>query len=257
VERAELRAVLETPGAIVPVFQPIFDLRSRDIVAYEALTRFPVDAGHSTQEWFELAHRHGLAVEFEAATVQAALAVPGRPVGISLSLNISPDVLLTGRDQLGLPDDLTAITIEITEDALVTEGVDLELALHDLRARGARIAVDDAGAGYSGFAQLARIRPDIIKLDRSLVQRVNTEPTKAAVIRAFVGYARDTGALICAEGIETAGELNVVGNLGAATGQGSLLGQPRRRWSTMPQTTTLTPPKTDARITQLRPAASA
>ena len=147
VERAELEPCSTPLGRSCPVFQPIFDLRSHDIVAYEALTRFPADAGHSTQEWFELAHRHGLAVELQAAAVQAALAVPGRPAGVSLSLNISPEVLLTGRDQLGLPDDLTAITIEVTEDALVTEGLDLELALHDLRARGARIAVDDAGAG--------------------------------------------------------------------------------------------------------------
>lgn len=206
-ERAELRTLLGTPRSIVPVFQPIFDLCSRDIVAYEALTRFLVDASHTTQEWFELAHRHGLAIELEAAAMRAALAVPGRPAGVSLSLNISPEVLLTGHEALGLPDDLCAITIEVTENALVTEGADLERALHDLRARGARIAVDDAGAGYAGFAQLARVRPDIIKLDRSLVRNVNTDPTKAAFIRAFVGYARDTGALICAEGIESAGEL--------------------------------------------------
>ena len=143
-------------------------------------------------------------------------------------------MLLAGRDKLGLPDELSGITFEITENALVTEGPELELALQDIRARGARIAVDDAGAGYAGFAQLVRVRPDIVKLDRSLVQSVDTEPTKAAVIKAFVGFADDTGALICAEGIETAAELHIVTELGAATGQGYLLGRPQAGWAPGP-----------------------
>jgi diguanylate cyclase (GGDEF)-like protein len=229
-ERAQLLAVLDTPGAITPVFQPIFDLRSQEVVGYEALSRFPAEAGYTPQQWFDLARKHGLAVELEAAAVRAALQVPGRPAGVSLSLNLSPEALLSGRDALNLPDDLSAITIEVTENALVTEGPELELALQDLRARGARIAVDDAGAGYAGFAQLVRVRPDVVKLDRSLVESVNVQPTKAAVIKAFVGFAQDTGALICAEGIETAGELRVVRLLGSATGQGFLLGRPDADW---------------------------
>jgi diguanylate cyclase (GGDEF)-like protein len=230
IERAQLLAVLDTPGAITPVFQPIFDLRSQEVVGYEALSRFPAEAGYTPQQWFDLARKHGLAVELEAAAVRAALDVPGRPAGISLSLNLSPEALLSGREALNLPEDLSAITIEVTENALVTEGPELELALQDLRARGARIAVDDAGVGYAGFAQLVRVRPDVVKLDRSLVESVNVQPTKAAVIKAFVGFAQDTGALICAEGIETAGELRVVRLLGSATGQGFLLGRPDSGW---------------------------
>jgi diguanylate cyclase (GGDEF)-like protein len=230
IERAQLLAVLDTPGAITPVFQPIFDLRSQEVVGYEALSRFPAEAGYTPQEWFDLARKHGLAVELEAAAVRAALEVPGRPAGASLSLNLSPEALLAGRERLNLPEDLSAITVEVTENALVTEGPELELALQDLRARGARIAVDDAGVGYAGFAQLVRVRPDVVKLDRSLVESVNVQPTKAAVIKAFVGFAEDTGALICAEGIETAGELHVVRALGSATGQGFLLGRPDIDW---------------------------
>jgi diguanylate cyclase (GGDEF)-like protein len=226
-----LRALIEQPRAITPVFQPIFDLRSLDVIGYEALSRFPADSGRTTQEWFDLAHRYGMATALEGAAAKAALAIPGRPAGASLSLNVSPEVLLYGREHLGLPEDLSDITIEVTEDALVTEGVELEQALLDLRARGARIAVDDAGAGYAGFAQLVRVRPDVIKLDRSLIENVNTDPTKAAVVKAFVGYAGDTGALICAEGIETQGELHRVTRLGVATAQGYLLGRPLAGWA--------------------------
>ncbi|HEY2868605.1 MAG TPA: bifunctional diguanylate cyclase/phosphodiesterase [Gaiellales bacterium] len=257
IERAQLLAILDTPGSITPVFQPIFDLRSQEVVGYEALSRFPAEVGYSPQEWFDLARKHGLAVELEAAAVQAALAVPGRPGGVSLSLNLSPEALLSGRATLNLPADLSAITIEVTENALVTEGPELELALQDLRARGARLAVDDAGVGYAGFAQLVRVRPDVVKLDRSLVESVNVQPTKAAVIKAFVGFAQDTGALICAEGIETAGELRVVRLLGSATGQGFLLGRPDTDWAPAGPALELPAPRpAEAGVLKLRRAAS-
>lgn len=225
-ERAELVAIIDDPAAIVPVFQPIVDLRTGEVVGHEALSRFP-DAGWRTpQEWFDLAHAHDLAIEFEAAAVRAALHAPERPALPFVNLNISPKVLLTARDRIGLPDDLSTITIEVTEDELVTEGRDLEIALHQLRARGARIAIDDAGAGYAGFAQLVRVRPDVIKLDRSLVEGVDTEPLKAAVVKAFVQFAESARAIICAEGIETAEQLQTLTTLGADAGQGYLLGRP-------------------------------
>ena len=229
-ERAELSALLQNPQSLTPVYQPIFDLRDGRVVGFEALTRF-ASTERPPQEWFDLAQRHGKALELETAALRAAIATPDRPAGTTLSLNISPDVLLRGPERLGLPDDLAGVIIEVTENALVTDGVDLERALHDLRARGARIAVDDAGAGYAGFGQLVRVRPDIIKLDRSLIREVDSTPTKAAVLRAFIGYARDTGATICAEGIETDGELQTVTTLGATLGQGYLLGRPQAEWA--------------------------
>jgi diguanylate cyclase (GGDEF)-like protein len=225
-ERAELVAIIDDPGAIIPVFQPIVDLRTGEVVGHEALSRFPAAGWRTPQEWFDLAHAHDLAIEFEAAAVRAALEAPGRPALRFVNLNISPKVLLSARDRIGLPDDLSAITIEVTEDELVTEGRDLEIALHELRARGARIAIDDAGAGYAGFAQLVRVRPDVIKLDRSLIEGVDTEPLKAAVVKAFVEFAESARAIICAEGIETVGQLQTLSALGADTGQGFLLGRP-------------------------------
>ena len=225
-ERAELLAIIDSPTAIAPVFQPIVDLHTGEVIGHEALSRFPEAEWRNPQEWFRLAQAHDLAVELEAAAVRAALEAPGRPTVPGINLNISPNVLLSARDRIGLPDDLSAITIEVTEDALVTEGPELELALLELRARGARIAVDDAGARYAGFAQLVRVRPDVIKLDRSLVAGVDADPLKAAVVRAFVGFAGSAHAVVCAEGIETAAELHTITSLGADSGQGYLLGRP-------------------------------
>jgi diguanylate cyclase (GGDEF)-like protein len=225
-ERAELLAIIDDPAAIAPVFQPIVDLRNGEVIGHEALSRFPGAAWRNPQEWFQLAHAHDLAIDLEAAAVRAALEAPGRPSVPAVNLNISPKVLLSARDHIGLPADLSAITIEVTEDALVTEGPDLELALLELRTRGARIAVDDAGAGYAGFAQLVRVRPDVIKLDRSLIAGVDADPLKAAVVKAFVQFAESAEAVVCAEGIETAAELVTITGLGVDAGQGYLLGRP-------------------------------
>ncbi len=260
-ERAELLAILDDPSAITPVYQPIVDLQTGEVLAHEALSRFPAADWRNPQEWFELAHAHDLAVELEAAAVRAALASPIRPLVPGVNLNISPKVLLSARDRIGLPDDLSAITIEVTEDALVTEGPDLELALHELRARGARIAVDDVGTGYAGFAQLVRVRPDVIKLHRSLIAGVDTDPLKAAVVTAFVGFAGSAHAVVCAEGIETPAELQTVTSLGADSGQGYLLGRPAPAGAAGPAPlVALTWPEPDApaaNVVPLRRAASA
>ena len=260
-ERAELLAIIDDPNAIAPVYQPIVDLRTGEVIGHEALSRFPEADWRNPQEWFQLAHAHDLAIELEAAAVRAALEAPGRPAVPCVNLNISPKVLLSARNRIGLPDDLSAITIEVTEDALVTEGPELELALRELRARGARIAVDDAGAGYAGFAQLVRVRPDVIKLDRTLVTGVDADPLKAAVIRAFVQFADSAQAVVCAEGIETPAELHTITSLGADSGQGFLLGRPTPGGAAGPAPLLALPrPEPDAptaNVVPLRRAASA
>jgi diguanylate cyclase (GGDEF)-like protein len=260
-ERAELLAILDDPEAIAPVYQPIVDLHTGEVIGHEALSRFPDAGWRNPQEWFQLAHAHDLAIELEAAAVRAALDAPGRPAVPCVNLNISPKVLLSARNRIGLPEDLSAITIEVTEDALVTEGPELEHALLELRARGARIAVDDAGAGYAGFAQLVRVRPDVIKLDRTLVTGVDADPLKAAVVRAFVQFASSAQAVVCAEGIETPAELHTITSLGANSGQGFLLGRPTPGGAIGPAPlVALTRPEHDAaapNVVPLRRAASA
>jgi len=132
-----------------------------------------------------------------------------------------------------LPADLAGLVIEITEHERVGDEDELRSQLAPLRERGARIAVDDAGAGYAGLQQVMRIHPDIIKLDRSLVAEVDSDPAKAALIDAFARFARGTGAVVCAEGIETAAELRVVADLDVTYGQGFGLGKPQAPWASM------------------------
>jgi diguanylate cyclase (GGDEF)-like protein len=231
-ERAEVAALLERDDAITPVFQPIVSLSTGTVAGYEALARFP-SADRRPDEWFALAQRVGLGPQLEARAVAAALAAPGRPGDTYLSFNLSPSALASPEVVAVLPDDLTGMVVEITEHERVADERELREQLAPLRARGARIAVDDAGAGYAGLQQVMRIQPDIIKLDRSLVADVDHDPAKAALIDAFVRFARGTGAVVCAEGIETAGELRLVADLDVTYGQGFGLARPAAPWASM------------------------
>ncbi|GAC1322037.1 MAG: hypothetical protein NVSMB25_16650 [Thermoleophilaceae bacterium] len=230
-DRAAIEALLGLPDAIVPVYQPLVSLSTGHVAGYEALARFPHPPARRPDEWFALAHGCGLGAELEARAVSEALAAPGRPAGTYLSFNLSASTLGSEEVLAVLPADLGDIVIEITENERVLDDGLLIERLAPLRARGARVAVDDAGAGYSGLQQVMRIQPDIIKLDRSLVGGVDTDPAKAALIDSFVRFARRTDAVVCAEGIETADELKVLADLDVSFGQGFGLARPAPPWA--------------------------
>jgi hypothetical protein len=100
-----------------------------------------------------------------------------------------------------------------------------------VRARGGRLAVDDAGAGYAGLKHVMRIAPDLIKLDRSIVAGVHGDPARAALVASFVRYARDSNATVCAEGIETLDDLVRLADLDVTYGQGYAIAPPAAPWA--------------------------
>jgi EAL domain-containing protein (putative c-di-GMP-specific phosphodiesterase class I) len=229
-QREDFASLIARPEAVRPVFQPIVALASGEPVGYEALARFEGKPGLPPSWWFSQAHRFGLGAALEAESVGAALAAENRPSGTFLSINLSPSALASSQVRERLPSDLRGIVLEITEEERVLDVEGLQRDLDPLRARGARIAVDDAGEGYAGLQQVMSMRADIIKLDRALVADVNTDPAKVALIGSLVHFARSTGAAICAEGIETLDELRVLIHLGVAYGQGWALGRPGAPW---------------------------
>jgi diguanylate cyclase (GGDEF)-like protein len=228
---ASVQAVLDEPDGLVPVFQPMVSLDTGQVAGYEALARFPHPPARRPDEWFAVARRVGLGPQLEARALRAALQASGRPAGTFLSFNLSASALTSSEAIAVLPADLSDFVIEITENERVGDDDRLARALEPLRKRGARIAVDDAGAGYSGLQQVMRIQPDIIKLDRSLVANVDSDPAKAALIDSFVRFARRTGASVCAEGIETPEELKVLADLDVNLGQGFGLARPAAPWA--------------------------
>jgi diguanylate cyclase (GGDEF)-like protein len=232
-ERAEIEGLLERERPVIPFFQPLVSLSTGRILGFEALSRFPDPPGRGPDAWFAQAARCGLAARLEAAALRAALAAEGRPPGTFLSINLSPSTLGSAEVQAVLPPDMTGLVVEITEHELADDLDALEQELAALRARGARIAVDDAGVGYSGLQQVMRIQPDVIKLDRSLVMNLHEDPAKEALIDSFVRFARRTGASVCAEGIETMEELKLLADLDVTYGQGYVLARPAPDWGTV------------------------
>ena len=229
-ERAELHSLLDRSRALRMAVQPILDLRTGRLAGYEALARFP--GGRPPDACFAQAYAHGLGFKLEAAAVRAALELPERPEGTYLAVNLSANALASDDVQAVLPDRLDGLVIEITEHEPLGDEPELRAALDDARARGARLAVDDAGSGYAGLKSVAALAPDLIKLDRTLIQGVEQDPIKAALIEAFVRYARDSGVGVVAEGIETLEELNRLAELDVSFGQGYGIARPDQPYPT-------------------------
>jgi diguanylate cyclase (GGDEF)-like protein/PAS domain S-box-containing protein len=230
-QRAEIESVLDDPSGITMVFQPIMDLRTGRVAGYESLSRFNREPRRTPDLWFAQAHRHGLGYALEAKAIQAALAwADSRPAGAYLTFNLSPSSLLSDHVMRVLPQRLDGLVIEITENELVSGDPAIHRALAGLRGRGARLAVDDTGAGYAGLTHVMRLQPDIIKLDRALTTGVDLDPAKAPLISSFVRYARDIDAAVCAEGVETLAELERLADLDVAYGQGYGIARPSPPW---------------------------
>ena len=229
-QRAEIEELLSLPDPIVSVFQPVVSIANGRLIGYEALARFPSQSGRSPDSWFAQAHGCGLGAELEAAGLRAALRSTGRPLGTHLAVNVSPSALASDCVQRVLAGNLEGLVIEITEHEFVPDDDSLATTIADLRARGASIAIDDAGAGHAGLKQLMRVRPDIVKLDRALISGIHDDQAQTALVESFVRFSRDVGAIVCAEGIESLDELAVLADLDVEWGQGYVLGRPGPPW---------------------------
>lgn len=224
----QVREVLDL-GQFNSVFQPIYDLDDGELLAVEALTRF-----HDTlppqppDVWFARAAQVGLGVEFELATLEAALeAARDLPEPVALALNASPAVLDDPRMSNLLDRHAhRRLIVEVTEHAIVDDYTSLQAAVAGLRQRGIRLAVDDAGAGFASLRHIVRLVPDIIKLDISLTRRVREDPILRALASALVQFAHQTSTALVAEGIETTADLLAWQDLGAHAAQGFLLARP-------------------------------
>jgi EAL domain-containing protein (putative c-di-GMP-specific phosphodiesterase class I) len=211
--------------------QPIVDLDSRRVVGAEALARFKDEDGQPlpTESTFLDAHSLGAGVELELAVIHRALRSESRlPQGMYLALNVSPAVL--AHDELyeivAQHDHDRPLVVELTEHQPVEDYVELDAALTRLREHGVRIAVDDVGSGFASFRHVTRVNPEILKLDRSLVCGINDDPVRQSLAAAIVGFAREVGAIVVSEGIESEDELSCLVDLAVGCGQGFYLARP-------------------------------
>lgn len=212
------------------VVQPIVDVTLGKPVGYEALSRFSArdDRPQRPDQVFARATQLGMGVHFELAAAKAAIAaLQHLPVSAYLSVNVSTSALCDERsvEVLGTaPSD--RLVIELTEHDAVEDYDMVAGALRDLRGQGVRLAVDDVGAGFSSLQHILRLNPDVVKLDISLTRSIHADAARRALGAGLVSFARELGASLVAEGVETEQERDVLLDLGVHLMQGYLLGRP-------------------------------
>jgi EAL domain-containing protein (putative c-di-GMP-specific phosphodiesterase class I) len=213
-------------------FQPIADIATRKVFAYEALARGK--GGESAASVFAAVperelHAFDHAARMAAVTLAARLGLEER-----ISLNVLPgsiesmpgslDLVLENAVARGLSPN--QIVLEITEGEAVQRPKEFTRLLDRFRAQGVRMAIDDFGAGYSGLNLLAYFQPDLIKLDMHLVRDIDRAGPRQAIARAVLQVCDDLGIEVIVEGVETPGEYAWFRRVGVRLFQGYLLGRP-------------------------------
>jgi EAL domain-containing protein (putative c-di-GMP-specific phosphodiesterase class I) len=194
----------------------------------EALARFSGRPKRTPDLCFAEAYAMGVGVELELASVKGALSsLSCLPGNVALCVNASPEAMISDElHRLLAASESRRIVVELTEEAKVDDYSRLSRALNELHLIDVRLGIDDSGAGFSSFSHILRLAPDIIKLDRELTAGIDHDPVRAALGTALVSFAARIGAKIIAEGIETAGELDMLRGLGIRYGQGYFLCRP-------------------------------
>ena len=220
-------------GAVTSAFQPIVELDSGRVVAYEALARGPEGPLRTPDALFAAARAAGCLTELDQACRGAALrgaVEQGLLAPLTVFVNVEPDALddaplaalFDSADPF--PADLRVV-LEITERALAARPAELLRTVARVREFGWAVALDDVGAESLSLAFMPLLRPDVVKLDLRLVQG-RPGPAIAEIMNAVNAYAEATGAVVLAEGIEDGRHLTMARALGATLGQGWLFGRP-------------------------------
>lgn len=216
-----------------PFFQPIVDLRTGRVVAYEALSRPRAPDGTLLRaaDVFQAAEAGGYAPDLDRMAIDAvARRAEDLPPGCRLFVNVSPATLLSGPGALAPLVPLAGrVVLELTERRPVASAEEplFRRRLARLRRAGFALALDDLGDGYAGLGRVLTVEPEYIKLGMSIVHGVHADRRRAAMVGAMVHFARRAGALLVAEGIETEVGRATLRELGVDLGQGFLFAPPQ------------------------------
>jgi EAL domain-containing protein (putative c-di-GMP-specific phosphodiesterase class I) len=213
-------------------FQPVISLADMQIYGMECLARFDMNPYRAPNLWFADANSIGYGATLELQAIRNAiddLRTLHLPENLSVWLNVSAATILGGQVRAQLGDlSLSRVVLELTEHEHVADYQALAHALAPMRAAGARVAIDDAGAGYSSMSHILNIEPEIIKLDLSLTRQIDADRKRCALAAALIEFARQTNAMVVAEGVESAAELAELKRIGVHLAQGYFLCEPTR-----------------------------
>jgi EAL domain-containing protein (putative c-di-GMP-specific phosphodiesterase class I)/GGDEF domain-containing protein len=226
---AALKGVLHD-GSVYIDFHPIVLAETGEIFGYEALARGVPRNLRSPEVMFEVAAEADLVWELSRLCRARALAGAKDLLQGDQLLFVNVDPHDFADPGFGVLDsiDPRRIVLEITERTAIKDYPKFRERLRSFRERGFRFAVDDAGSGYAGLGSIANLEPDFIKLDISLINSIDTNFIKQNLVETMVGFAKEQGAMVIAEGIERAEELETVKRIGVPLVQGFLLHHPRR-----------------------------
>ena len=228
------RAVAEMEFEVF--YQPILDVKSRNLVGFEALLRWPhkTRGMMSPETFIPLAEDTDLISQIGAWVLRTACEQATRwPEHIGISVNLSP-IQFESPSLLPMIVNTLAATgltpgrleLEITETALLsTEGKNVKL-LEAIRQLGVRVSIDDFGVGYSSLAYLRSFRFDKIKIDKRFIQGLRDNQSDTAIVRSIILLGQNIGVGTTAEGIETEDQLGSVVAEGCTQGQGYLFSRP-------------------------------
>lgn len=224
-------------GFEVPItmaFQPIVDVETQQVFAYEALVRGQNGQGAADiLSQISTNNRYGFDQLCRKTAIQLAATLDIASAGANLSINFLPNavyepkacirVTLAAALQTGFP--LNRIIFEFTEGEEIDTNHILNI-LRCYRAMGFKTAIDDFGAGYAGLGLLSKFQPDIVKLDMALVRGIDTDRAKRTIVHHTLAMLRDLNIEPVCEGIETVGEYDALRDLGVSLMQGYLLAKP-------------------------------
>ena len=226
---AALKGVLHS-GEVYVDFHPIVLAETGEIFGYEALARGVPRGLRSPEVMFEVAAEADLVWELSRLCRARALSGAKELLRGDQLLFVNVDPHDFSDPGFGVLDsiDPRRIVLEITERTAIKDYPKFRERLRSFRERGFRFAVDDAGSGYAGLGSIANLEPDFIKLDISLINSIDTNFIKQNLVETMVGFAKEQGAMVIAEGIERAEELETVKRIGVPLVQGFLLHKPER-----------------------------
>lgn len=220
------------PFEFTMAFQPIVDLRTRTVFAYEALIR-GVDGTDAATILAQVNEDNRYVFDqscrVKAVELAARLAIP-----CYVSINFLPNAVyqaatciratLEAARRFHFPTE--QLIFEITEHEELVDKEHLKSIIREYKRQGFKTAIDDFGAGYSGLNLLAEFQPDIIKLDMALVREIDHDPVRQAIVQGTLVVCRALAIEVIAEGVETAAELALLRSMGIHLFQGFLFARP-------------------------------
>lgn len=216
-------------------YQPQVNLRTHALTGVEALLRWhhPERGFVTPDNFIPLAEEIGLLPQIGAWVLREACGNARRWAGMTIAVNVSAHQIHAGGFETlvaralaesGLP--ASCLEIEITEGVLLTQTDATIGTLEQIRALGVSIAMDDFGTGYSSLGYLQRFRFDKLKIDRSFIASLGTDPSASAIVDAVLGITRALGVRANAEGVETEEQARLLSERGCNEAQGWLFGRP-------------------------------